>query len=266
MLPGIPTAVVEQRFRDETTFATAGDVETKMLPVPLEEIVMETRSLAATGLSTREGRREICVRLFRDAGFDPIVTEEGDVVTFKEGLSADYVAVGAHYDKVNGPSQGILDNMLACILVAKTARTIRDEETHHGYLFLAYGDEETGRKIGSAIQPHRRESGRKPVHVIEIDYVGDKTGELGGRWLSPTGGAFIETGIKITTHPMPDPPTIHTERDNIDSVDFVRVQLAYKTVISLIEGIEQGIGLRPPDTVNFWRREQPVNRKDGAEK
>ncbi len=259
-LPGIPRAVLEQRFRDETTFAMARDVETRILSVPSEEIVMETRSLAETELSTGEGRREICVRLFRDAGFDPIVTEEGDVLTFKKGLSADYVAVGAHYDKVDGPSQGILDNMLGCILAAKTAKAIRGEETNYGYLFLVYGDEEAGRKIGSAIHTYGRESGRRPGHVIEIDYVGDKTGELGGRWLNPIGGGFLKTGIKITTYPMPDPPTIHTERDNIDSVDFVRVHLAYKTVISLVEGIERGEGLVPPNTVNFWRKDDPLVR------
>lgn len=57
---------------------------------------------------------------------------------------------------------------------------------------------------------------------------------------------------------MPDPPTIHTERDNIDNIDFDKAYLAYKTVISLIEGIEKGDGLIPPNTVNFWRKDQPL--------
>ena len=76
--------------------------------------------------------------------------------------------------------------------------------------------------------------------------------------MSPIGGRFLKTGIKITTYSMPDPPTIHTERDNISNVDFDRAYLAYKTVISLIEGIEKGDGLIPPDTVNFWRKDQPL--------
>jgi len=265
-LPGVPLAVVEQRSMEETTFATAGDVETTIPSVPSEEIVMETSRLAETELAAQGGRREICVRLFRDAGFDPVITKEGDVLAFKVGLTTDYVAVGAHYDKADGPSLGILDNMLGCILVAKAAKAVRNHETNYEYLFLAYGDEEAGRKIGSAVSSCRRESRRRPVHVIEIDYVGDRAGELGGRWLSPTAGGFLKTGIKITTYPMPDPPTIHTERDNLDSVDFARVHLAYKTVISLIDGIEQGTGLRPPDTVNFWRREDPLNGKGSVEK
>ena len=76
--------------------------------------------------------------------------------------------------------------------------------------------------------------------------------------MSPIGGRFTKTGIKITTYPMPDPPTIHTERDNIDNIDFDKAYLAYKTVISLIEGIEKGDGLIPPNTVNFWRKDQPL--------
>ena len=98
----------------------------------------------------------------------------------------------------------------------------------------------------------------RPTYVIEIDYVGDKSADLGGRWMSPTGGRFVETGIKITTYPMPKPWIAHTEKDNISNVDFDKAYLAYKTVISLIEGIEKGDGLNPPDTVNFWRKDKPL--------
>ncbi|MCX5644106.1 MAG: M28 family peptidase [Phycisphaerae bacterium] len=257
-LPGIPQAVVEQRFRDETTFATARDVQTKVPPVALEEIVSETTGLGGTELHTAEGRRAICVRLFRGAGFDPVVTEDGDVLVYKQGRTVDYVAVGAHYDKVDGPSEGILDNMLGCILVSNIAKALRDEPTNYTYLFLAYGNEETGRRIGSAIRGY--ESGRRerPTYIIEIDYVGDKDAELGGRWMSPIDGRFLQTGIKINTIPMPDPRKIHTEKDNLSNVHFGRAYLAYKTVISLIEGIERGEGLKPPDTVNFWRKENPL--------
>ena len=91
--------------------------------------------------------------------------------------------------------------------------------------------------------------------------MGDKNADLGGRWIGPgpIGGRFQKTGIKITTCPMPDPPTIHTEKDNINNVDFDKAYLAYKTVISMIEGIENSNELIPPDTVNFWRKDKPLS-------
>jgi hypothetical protein len=148
--------------------------------------------------------------------------------------------------------------MLGCILISNVAEALRDESTNFTYIFLTYGDEETGRKIGAATSSYRAGSGQRPTYVIEIDYVGDKNAELGGRWLSPTGGRFFKTGIKITTYPMPEPLTFHTERDNLGNVDFNKAYLAYKTVISLIEEIETGDGLNPPDTVNFWRKDKPL--------
>ena len=258
VLPSIPQAVLEQEIRDEHTFATASDVQTKVPPVALEEIVSETRALAGTELHTAEGRRAICARLFRDAGFEPVVTGDGDVLAIKQGLATDYVVVGAHYDKIDGPSAGILDNMLGCVLVSKVAKALKEESTNYTYAFLAYGNEEIGRKIGTATSGYRSGHGQRPTYVIEIDYVGDKDAELGGRWIGPRAGRFLRTGIKIVTYPMPEPRKIHTERDNVSSVDFGRAYLAYKTVISLIEGIEGGDGLKPPDTVNFWRKDKPL--------
>ncbi|MCL5281493.1 MAG: M28 family peptidase [Planctomycetes bacterium] len=258
VFPGIPQAVLEQKIRDEHTLATASDVQTKVPPAALEEIVSETRGLAGTELHTAEGRRAICIRLFRGAGFEPVVTGEGDVLAIKQGLTTDYVAVGAHYDKVGGSSEGILDNLLGCVLVSKVAKALKEESTNYTYAFLAYGDEEIGRKIGTATSGYRSGHGQRPTYVVEIDYVGDKDAELGGRWISPRAGRFLRTGIKIVTYPMPDPWKIHTERDNVSNVDFGRAYLAYKTVISLIEGIEGGAGLKPPDTVNFWRKDKPL--------
>lgn len=254
----VPHAAVQQRLRRETTFATESDIETRIQPIALEEIISETANFSQIEINTNKNRRSFCIGLFKRAGYDPVVTDSGDVLAIKQGLMPAYVAVGAHYDKVDGPSQGILDNMLGCILISTIAEAINDEPTNYTYLFFAYGNEEIGRKIGSATSGYRPGRDQRPTYVIEIDYVGDKSAELGGRWLSPIGGRFLKTGIKITTYPMPDPPTIHTERDNISNVDFDRAYLAYKTVISLIEGIEKGDGLIPPDTVNFWRKDQPL--------
>jgi len=256
----IPYAAVEERHRKETTFATEKDIDTRIQTVELEEIISETTEFSQIEINTNENRKSFCIELFREAGYEPVVTNSGDVLAIQQGLTSDYVAVGAHYDKVEGPSQGILDNMLGCILISNIAEALRDESTNFTYVFITYGDEETGRKIGSSTSAYRSGPGGRPTYVIEIDYVGDKSADLGGRWLSPTGGRFVKTGIKINTYPMPKPGIIHTEKDNISNVDFDRAHLAYKTVISLIEGIEKGDGLNPPNTVNFWRRDKPLYR------
>jgi hypothetical protein len=253
----IPDAIVQKQFRRETTFAAKGDIQTKVNPVSLDEIISETMDFNQVDVNTNEGRRTFCVDLFREAGYEPVTTESGDVLVIKQGLVSDYVAVGAHYDKAEGPTRGILDNMLGCILISDIAEAFRNESTNFTYLFLTYTNEEPGRKIGSAT--YNSGLNGRPVYVIEIDYVGDKNADLGGRWLEPIGGRFQKTGIKITTYPMPDPPSIHTERDNITNVDFDKAYLSYKTVISMIEGIEDSNELIPPDTVNFWRKDKPLS-------
>jgi len=234
----IPDSVVQEGLRRETTFATENDIETRIQLIGLKEIVSETTKFSQIEINTNENRRSFCIELFREAGYEPVVTDSGDVLAIQQGLTSDYVAVGAHYDKVEGLSQGILDNMLGCILISNVAEALRDESTNFTYIFLTYGDEETGRKIGSATSGYRPGHDQRPTYVIEIDYVGDNSAELGGRWLSPIGGRFLKTGIKINTYPMPDQPIIHTEKDNFSNVDFNKAYLAYKTVISLIEGIK----------------------------
>ena len=57
---------------------------------------------------------------------------------------------------------------------------------------------------------------------------------------------------------LPKPDIIHRENDNISNVDFDKAYLAYKTAISLIEGIKKGDGLNPPNTVNFLEKRQAV--------
>jgi hypothetical protein len=254
----IPSATIQQKFKSETTFATQSDIKTTIQPVALEEIISETTNFNKIESNTNENRKSFTIGLFEEAGYEPILSGSGDVFAIKKGLTQDYIAIGAHYDKVEGPSKGILDNMLGCILISNIAEAMKNEPTQYTYLFLTYGNEETGRKIGSATSGYKSGHDHRPTHVIEIDYVGDKNAELGGRWMSPFGGRFTKTGIKIMTYPMPDPPVIHTERDNIDNVDFDKAYLAYKTAISLIEGIEEGKGLIPPNTVNFLRKDQPL--------
>lgn len=234
-------------------------IDTRLQPVSLEEIISEATRFNELASNTEEDRKSFCVDLLRQAGYEPVMTDSGDVLAIKKGRSSDYVAVGAHYDKVEGPSKGILDNMLGCIVVSKIAKVFRDEPTNFTYLFLCYTNEELGKKIGTATSGYRPGEKGRPTYVIEVDYIADKGGGLGGRYLSPIGGRYLKSGIKITTYPAPTPPTIHTERDNTNNVDFTKAYLAYKTLISLIERIEKGEGLQPPDTVHFWKKNQPIS-------
>lgn len=237
---------------------TTQDVSISTQPVSLREIISETTKFSGLETNTEEDRKLFCIGLFKEAGYNPVITNFGDVLAIREGRSSNYVAVGAHYDKVDGPSKGILDNMLGCVVISNIAEVFRDEPTDFTYLFLCYTDEEVGKKIGTATSGYRSGQKGRPTYVIEVDYIGDKRSDLGGRYLSPIGGRYLKAGIKITTYPMPEPPTIHTERDNITNVDFDKAYLAYQTVIALIEGIEKGEGLRPPDTVHFWRKNKPL--------
>ena len=254
----ISDLVVQEKLRNEVTSADINDVHIKIKPIALEEIISEVGDFNRIEINNNETRKSFCENLFRQAGYEPLISDSGDVLAVKQGHSNDYIAIGAHYDKVEGPTKGLLDNMLGCILISDIAKVYKDENTNYTYLFITYTDEENGRKIGAATSDYRTGKDGRPLYVIEIDYIGDKNGGLGGRWLSPVGGRFQKTGIKITTYPMPEIQTIHTERDNVRNIDFYKAYLAYKTVISLIERIEDGNDLSPPDTVNFWQKDHPL--------
>ena len=116
----------------------------------LEEIISETTNFNKIESNTNESRKTFTISLFEEAGYNPVLSGSGDVFAIKKGLTQDYIAIGAHYDKVEGSSEGILDNIVGCILISNIAEAMKNEPTQYTYLFLTYGNEETGRKIGSA--------------------------------------------------------------------------------------------------------------------
>jgi hypothetical protein len=255
--PFLTDAEARKSIEEQYTLSTKKTVETKIQPVVLDRIKQQTLEFSNRKNNDDEHRRTYCIELFKGAGYEPNVT---DTVIFaaKNGRSSDYVAIGAHYDKAEGASSGILDNMLGCILVANIAKVFKDHPTKYTYVFLCYGDEEVGSKIGAATSCYRPGIGNEPDYVIEIDYVGDKNHDLAGRYLGPLGGRFKKIGIKLATHVWASESVIHTVQDNIENVDFDRAYLAYKTVISMVEGIEETDELKPPDTVFFFKKEHPI--------
>jgi len=132
----ISDAELKEQFRRETTFAVKDDIQTRIRPVALEEIISETEDFNQIDINTNETRRTFCVELFCEAGYEPVTTESGDVLAVKQGVKSDYIVVGAHYAEVDGPAQGILDNMLGCILISNIAEAYKNESTNFTYLFL----------------------------------------------------------------------------------------------------------------------------------
>ncbi len=252
---------VARRVAEEMTPPSTDKLQLQSSPVPLKELITETKAFDEIKPNNDETRRNFCIQLFREAGYEPVITADGDILAVKSGRLPDYVAVGAHYDKAGERSAGILDNMLGCILVSKVAKVFAHVDTEFTYLFLCFGREEEGRKIGAPISFYRAEHGR-PTFIIKVDYVGDKRAPgLIGAYLSPMDG-YLQTGIKISTYPWPDPPTMHTERDNIKNVDFDVAYLGYESMIWMIEQIEDGKGLTPPPTVSFWKKDKPLQPLD----
>ncbi len=257
----VPLEELQKRRDAETTRAQAADVTLNVAPVPIEEIQKQLQECATAPENTTSARMQHCAVMIKTAGYEPMMlggpADQGDVFAIKRGRRTEYVVIGAHYDKADPPSQGILDNMLGCVLVADVAQAFRDHAAEYTYVFVFYGREEQGRTIPPRNPEPNSHPEARPEFIIEVDYVGDKRGGLGGRYLAPV-LRYRQSGIKLTSNPSPNnPPTIHTERDTLESVDFPQAYLAYKTMLWLVEGIEAGRGLQPPPTVNFWRKDAP---------
>lgn len=233
--------------------ASTQRVELSSPGVPRELIEADLRRFAGLSTNTAQSRREYCATLLREAGYAAHIDPGGDVWAWKQGSSANVVLIGAHSDKVDGPSQGILDDMIGCVLTARTMHALRERSTRYSYLVVLYADEEGGRTIGQAAHPKGAPSDTAPAFIISVDYVGDIRSELLGRWLTPDERSGEPgQGIMLTSYPQPSPPTTHSDRDNLASVDFAQAYLAYETILFLVEGIERGDGLRPPPTARFW--------------
>ena len=164
----IPMDVVQENQKKETTFASKNDIQTKLLPIALKAIISEVEDFNQIEINNNEKRKSFCEYLFIQAGYEPLTSDTGDVFALKKGLSNKYIAVGAHYDKVDGPSDGLLDNMLGSILVSDIAEVYKDEKTYYSYLFITYTNEENGRKIGSAISDCR--TGKDWKALINSDF------------------------------------------------------------------------------------------------
>jgi len=275
-LPATPFLLVsgKQAIRSWTTPTTPYDPWADLVPpraaeltldwpvVSREEIESQVRAFDDIAPGTTEERRTFCLELMKAAGYEPTVNDAGDVIAVKHGRRSEYVSIGAHYDMEGhgSKSKGILDNMLGCIVVAAAARSVQDRDTDLTYAFVFYGDEETGRKFptrvaddGDAAQPE------KPVYSLEVDYIGDRRSNMLVRYVfSSNETAHKRYSLKITAFPHPTPSTIHTDLDNIDSVDFAQAHQCVRSVVWMMEGLEQGLELEPAPVL-FLRYSTPMH-------
>lgn len=77
---------------------------------------------------------EIKVEKFKDV--------ENLVVT-KKGKSDEIIVIGAHYDKTS-KGCGAIDNWTGIVIISNLYKTVKSFETQKTYLFVAFGNEETG--------------------------------------------------------------------------------------------------------------------------
>lgn len=238
----------------------AADIQVNYPIVSQGELGGQIRAFTTLAKNDVESRRDFCRKNLEQSGLQVSVSQLGDVIAVKPGHLKDCVFVGAHYDKGQEPSNtGLLDNMLGCILVSEAAKLLAGRETQYTYVFLCYGDEETGRRMPSSLDVPEAEGLGRPAFILEVDYVGDKRAGLVAYYLLHGVYGYRQAGMKLTAWPQPHPGTIHSERDNIESVGFKEAHLAYKSMVWMLEGIERGDGLKPPPVAFFMEPQTPAS-------
>lgn len=99
-------------------------------------------------------RLEAVKKLFKKMGAtdDEIKIEKfkdvENLVVTKRGKSDEIVVIGAHYDKTSDGC-GAIDNWTGIVIIANLYKTFKNFATEKTYLFVAFGQEETG-LVGSS--------------------------------------------------------------------------------------------------------------------
>lgn len=103
------------------------------------------------GVPQKNPDREARIRqLFDEAGCSGSISEQQvkhsklpNAMCFLKGETDQVIIVGAHYDQIS-PAQGIIDNWSGASLLASLYQSLKDEKRQHGFLFIAFTDEELG--------------------------------------------------------------------------------------------------------------------------
>lgn len=123
----------------------------------------DERFAAVQELFKRHGATGMRVDKFKDIQ---------NVVLTKKGKTDETIVVGAHYDKVKDGC-GILDNWTGVVIVANLFEALSKAETQKSYLFVAFGEEETGLKGSAAMARSIPKSDREHYcGIVNLDSFG----------------------------------------------------------------------------------------------
>jgi len=139
-------------------------------------------------LDTRLGKyakknRERMTRLeelFQDAGCtsphlqkQPIRGSElANVICALPGSTDSLIIVGAHYDFA-GDGQGVVDNWSGASLLPSLYESLRTHPRHHTYLFIGFGEEETGFLGSQSYVRQLSKEQRLKIHaMVNLDSLG----------------------------------------------------------------------------------------------
>jgi Zn-dependent M28 family amino/carboxypeptidase len=202
-----------------------------------------------------------------DLQVEKLKSAENLIVT-KKGKTDETVIVGAHYDKVRDGC-GAIDNWTGVVITANLYRTIKDFDTEKTYVFVGFGQEETG-LVGSdemarAIPKENRE---RYCAMINIDSFGftypqaftgisdqkliDLAKEISSDMKIPFAQANIENASSdsasfrrqkipaITLHGMTDnwQQYLHTARDKVENVNAESVLIGYRFLLNYLAKID----------------------------
>ncbi|MBI4051726.1 MAG: Zn-dependent exopeptidase M28 [Elusimicrobia bacterium] len=123
------------------------------LPVQTEGVPTDEELWQRINVSplTNPERLKAIVQIYQQAGAKPEdITlqkignlDEYNVIVVKPGKTDRVIVVGGHYDKVR-VGRGVIDNWSGATMVANMYQALRDVETEHTIVFMAFGAEERG--------------------------------------------------------------------------------------------------------------------------
>lgn len=243
-------------------------------PTPMS--VLEKQLAKFETLEDDSQRSHYCYELLRQSGytFDEIKTHEIDgnpddvLYVNKDGATNKTIVVGAHFDKVEGTSKGVLDNASGTLQVINLAKLLKNVKTSYSYTFALFGGEEDG--LDGSEEYLEKLTSQKKENIklmINIDCVGRKStcyyGNKSDDILeSILEGSAKDVGMNILNSKMPwyyssdfasfsskDIPVIaigsdgidgiiHNSNDNMSAIDmkeYYNVQLLMLDFIKKLE-------------------------------
>ena len=272
------------------SFAVAGSALAQTsAPLPLR---LQKRALIAAHLksfSTKNGEREILIRKWlADAGCaDANLSEQAlehdrglppNVICVLPGETQEVILVGAHTDRVEGLSDGVVDNWTGAVLLPALRYSLGAQRRHHTVIFVGFSGEEKG-LLGSQyyVEHLTREQRAHIAAMVNFDSLGLGPTEV---WSShadrplldalraaarlghlPLGEVNVENGAsadsesfaryqipRITLHSVTDEtwPILHSPRDKMAAVSMNDYYDSYRLIARYLAYLDDALKTPPP--------------------